>query len=301
MPVWALDRDPPAPRQDPLGGSPSSRQGEHIWPATADACSRAVRPVRPPARGPAGRGRRPLRGGGAVRRDRSRPRRRRGRGRGGAVHAAGSRRALSACRGGACGCAARCWKDRGKDSTMIEGLVVKTARCSKDPGKGRHALVESRRLEPRRSRASGRNRAAHGRSRASLPRSRRCDGGAGRSAERAARESLRAQVARLEGELSGSSPAASPHFPPAPLGAPGCAAGPRLLSLPSWSVSATGWWCACAGRSDRPASARSSSCARATCWNGCGWSRAATSSCACVLPTSANAAAACGRCVPASA
>ncbi len=48
--------------------------------------------------------------------------------------------------------------------------------------------------------------------------------------ERAARESLRAQVARLEGELSGVVARGFPHVHPAPLGAPEYA-GPRLLSL----------------------------------------------------------------------
>ena len=48
--------------------------------------------------------------------------------------------------------------------------------------------------------------------------------------ERAARESLRAQVARLEGELSGVVARGFPHVHPAPLGVPGYA-GPRLLSL----------------------------------------------------------------------
>jgi hypothetical protein len=48
--------------------------------------------------------------------------------------------------------------------------------------------------------------------------------------ERAARESLRAQVARLEGELSGIVARGFPHVHPAPLGALEYA-GPRLLSL----------------------------------------------------------------------
>ena len=48
--------------------------------------------------------------------------------------------------------------------------------------------------------------------------------------ERAARESLRAQVARLEGELSGVVARGFPHVHPATLGAPRYA-GPRLLSL----------------------------------------------------------------------
>ena len=98
--------------------------------------------------------------------------------------------------------------------------------------------------------------------------------------ERGARESLRAQVARLEGELSGIVARGFPHVYTASLGAPstpvrGCS------PWPSWSVSATGWWCACAARSNRRASVRSWSCARATSWNVCGWNRAATSSCAC--------------------
>lgn len=50
-------------------------------------------------------------------------------------------------------------------------------------------------------------------------------------AERAARESLRAQVAKLEGELSGIVARGFPHISPGPFGAPECAAGPRLLSL----------------------------------------------------------------------
>ncbi len=50
-----------------------------------------------------------------------------------------------------------------------------------------------------------------------------------RTDERAARESLRAQVARLEGELSGVVARGFPHVSPAPLGAPEHA-GPRLLS-----------------------------------------------------------------------
>jgi hypothetical protein len=50
------------------------------------------------------------------------------------------------------------------------------------------------------------------------------------AAERAARESLRAQVARLERELSGIVARGFPHISPAPLAAPECA-GPRLLSL----------------------------------------------------------------------
>ncbi len=49
--------------------------------------------------------------------------------------------------------------------------------------------------------------------------------------ERAARESLRAQVARLEGELSGIVARGFPHVLPAPFGAPEHYAGPRLLSL----------------------------------------------------------------------
>ncbi len=48
--------------------------------------------------------------------------------------------------------------------------------------------------------------------------------------ERAARESLRAQVARLEGELSGIVARGFPHVYTVPLGAPEYA-GPRLLSL----------------------------------------------------------------------
>jgi hypothetical protein len=48
--------------------------------------------------------------------------------------------------------------------------------------------------------------------------------------ERAARESLRAQVARLEGELSGIVARGFPHVYPAALGAPKYN-GPRLLSL----------------------------------------------------------------------
>jgi hypothetical protein len=48
--------------------------------------------------------------------------------------------------------------------------------------------------------------------------------------ERAARESLRAQVARLEGELSGIVARGFPHVFPDPLGVPEYA-GPRLLSL----------------------------------------------------------------------
>jgi hypothetical protein len=51
-----------------------------------------------------------------------------------------------------------------------------------------------------------------------------------RTDERAARESLRAQVARLEGELSGIVARGFPHVFPAPLGVPGYT-GPRLLSL----------------------------------------------------------------------
>ena len=50
------------------------------------------------------------------------------------------------------------------------------------------------------------------------------------AAERAARGSLRAQVARLEGELSGIVARGFPHVSPAPRVAPECA-GPRLLSL----------------------------------------------------------------------
>ncbi len=50
------------------------------------------------------------------------------------------------------------------------------------------------------------------------------------AAERAARESLRSQVARLECELSGIVARGFPHISPAPFAAPGCA-GPRLLSL----------------------------------------------------------------------
>ncbi len=48
--------------------------------------------------------------------------------------------------------------------------------------------------------------------------------------ERGARESLRAQVARLEGELSGVVARGFPHVHPAALGVAGYA-GPRLLSL----------------------------------------------------------------------
>jgi hypothetical protein len=50
------------------------------------------------------------------------------------------------------------------------------------------------------------------------------------AAERAARESLRAQVAKLESELSGIVARGFPHISPAPFTAPTCA-GPRLLSL----------------------------------------------------------------------
>jgi hypothetical protein len=50
------------------------------------------------------------------------------------------------------------------------------------------------------------------------------------AAEFAARESLRAQVARLECELSGIVARGFPHISPAPLAAPECA-GPHLLSL----------------------------------------------------------------------
>jgi len=50
------------------------------------------------------------------------------------------------------------------------------------------------------------------------------------AAERAARESLRAQVAKLEGELSGIVARGFPHVSPALLAASECA-GPRLLSL----------------------------------------------------------------------
>jgi hypothetical protein len=50
------------------------------------------------------------------------------------------------------------------------------------------------------------------------------------AAERAARESLRAQVAKLEGELSGIVARGFPHISPAPFVAPE-RAGPRLLSL----------------------------------------------------------------------
>lgn len=50
------------------------------------------------------------------------------------------------------------------------------------------------------------------------------------NAERAARESLRAQVAKLEGELSGLVARGFPHISPATFPAPACA-GPRLLSL----------------------------------------------------------------------
>ncbi|HEV3322872.1 MAG TPA: hypothetical protein VG147_11880 [Solirubrobacteraceae bacterium] len=51
-----------------------------------------------------------------------------------------------------------------------------------------------------------------------------------RTDERAARESLRAQVARLEGELSGIVARGFPHVSPAPFAVPEYA-GPRLLSL----------------------------------------------------------------------
>jgi hypothetical protein len=50
------------------------------------------------------------------------------------------------------------------------------------------------------------------------------------AAERAARGSLRAQVAKLEGELSGIVARGFPHISPAPFVAPE-RAGPRLLSL----------------------------------------------------------------------
>jgi hypothetical protein len=50
------------------------------------------------------------------------------------------------------------------------------------------------------------------------------------AAERAARESLRAQVARLERELSGIVARGFPYISPVPFAAPECA-GPRLLSL----------------------------------------------------------------------
>ncbi|MGA2165045.1 MAG: hypothetical protein ABSH36_11335 [Solirubrobacteraceae bacterium] len=50
------------------------------------------------------------------------------------------------------------------------------------------------------------------------------------TAERAARESLRAQVAKLEGDLSGIVARGFPHISPAPFVAPKCS-GPRLLSL----------------------------------------------------------------------
>lgn len=51
------------------------------------------------------------------------------------------------------------------------------------------------------------------------------------AAERAARESLRAQVAKLEGELSGIVACGFPHISPTPFVAPERTAGPRLLSL----------------------------------------------------------------------
>ena len=59
---------------------------------------------------------------------------------------------------------------------------------------------------------------------------RRSPGGEREAGERAARESLRAQVAKLERELSGIVADGFPHIP-ASGGACGLAAGPRLLTL----------------------------------------------------------------------
>ena len=52
-----------------------------------------------------------------------------------------------------------------------------------------------------------------------------------REAERGARDSLRAQIAKLESELSGIVATRFPHVPPVPALAPGGGAGPHLLSL----------------------------------------------------------------------
>jgi hypothetical protein len=52
-----------------------------------------------------------------------------------------------------------------------------------------------------------------------------------REAERGARDSLRAQIAKLEHELSGIVAGGFPHLPPTPAPAPTGGAGPHLLSL----------------------------------------------------------------------
>lgn len=120
------------------------------------------------------------------------------------------------------------------------------------------------------------------------------------AAERAARESLRSQVARLEGELSGIVARGFPHISPAPFAAPECA-GPRLLSLAELERARDRLVVRMRRAQEHARERAELEFARAISWNGCGWNRAATSSCACASPTSANVAAACGRCVPASA
>ncbi len=125
---------------------------------------------------------------------------------------------------------------------------------------------------------------------------------AGVAAERAARASLRTQIARLENELS---QIVVDRFPFIPLPSAGVeAAGRGAPAFPTWASSsapATASPVACRICGGWPAPAPRPRPGRGSSFNGCGWNRVATSSCDCPSAIWARADAGSGRSDPASA